>query len=107
MNKANPVDIQCTCSGMCIEVFVCLFKSGKLRKYLFNSKHTMKMHINVTQYRCFHIHNDSAVPNYIKCMYLTDSIKIKNVALPQRTVFSADDNEQGFDLLFLADSTQG
>ena len=36
-----------TCSAMCTNVFVCLFNLGKIHKYLWNSKHTLKTHSNV------------------------------------------------------------
>ena len=37
----------------------------------------------------------------------TRIVKIENFAVPLRIVFSADDNEQGFDFLFHAATTQG
>ena len=68
-----------------------------------------------TQFTCStYLYIESALhyteTHYKKYIYSIDwyiVVKVKNFAVPFRIVFSADDNEQGFDFLFLATTTQG
>ena len=89
--------VECAC--------VCLFSAWRLSKCLCNSKH------NLGKYQCQYP-IDRIFPLYRKPLHKPHVphwlvVKIENFAVLLWFVFTPDDNEQGFDLLFFAATTQG